>query len=209
MTAPTEELDDVYGAKSPEEARAIYDQWSVSYDADNLRRGFRLPPLGAGLLARYLGGTDGPVLDAGCGTGLVGETLGLLGYGPITGCDLSPEMLAAARRTGAYAALHTVDLGQPLPFDAAAFAGFICVGSFGPGHAPPVSLKHLAQVTRPGGYGVFNLIEATYEDQGFAAMIEELSASGTWRIVRKTAPFLPFLLAEPDLWTRLYVVQVA
>lgn len=209
MAGTTEELDDVYGAKSPDETRAIYNQWSRSYDADNLRRGFRLPPLGAGLLARYLGRAQGPVLDAGCGTGLVGETLGVLGYGPLTGCDLSPDMLVAARRTGAYDALIEADLGQPLPFDPGHFAGFICVGSFGPGHAPPLSLQHLAQVTRPGGYGVFNLLEATYEAQGFAAMIEDLTAAGTWRVVQKSAPFLPFLLAEPDLWSRLYVVQIA
>ena len=45
-----------------------------------LAKGFRLPFLGAGLLASYLGRTHGPILDAGCGTGLVGETLMLMGY---------------------------------------------------------------------------------------------------------------------------------
>lgn len=38
MTAPSDDLDDVYGAKSPAEARAIYDQWSASYDAENLAK---------------------------------------------------------------------------------------------------------------------------------------------------------------------------
>lgn len=208
MAAHTEELEDVYGAKSPEETRAIYNQWAGSYDADNLKRGFRLPSLGAGLLARYLGQNNGPILDAGCGTGLVSETLKLLGYGPITGCDLSPDMLAAARETGAYDELHEADLGQPLPFEDSSFAGFICVGSFGPGHAPPVSLENLARVTRPGGYGVFNLIEASYEDQGFPAVMDGLTKAGKWQIMHQSEPFLPFLLAEPDLWSRLYVVRM-
>ncbi len=209
MAAHTEELADVYGAKSPEEARAIYNQWSDSYDADNLSRGFRLPSLGAGLLARYLGQERGPILDACCGTGLVGETLGILGYDRLTGCDISPEMLDAAQKTGAYADLHEADMGQPLPFEKDTFAGFVCVGAFGPGHAPPISLEHLARVTRPGGYGIFNLIEATYQEQGFPEVMDRLSTSGAWRIVQKSAPFLPFLLAEPDLWSRLYVVEIA
>ena len=207
MAAHTEELADVYGAKSPEEARTIYNQWSDSYDADNLSRGFRLPSLGAGLLARYLG--KGPVLDACCGTGLVGETLRVLGYDQLTGCDISPDMLAAARKIGCYGDLLEADLGQPLPFDAKSFAGFVCVGAFGPGHAPPVSLEHLVEVTKPGGYGVFNLIEASYEEQGFPEVMERLSSSGVWQVVQVTQPFLPFLLAEPDLWSRAYVVQIA
>ena len=208
MSLTTDDLGDVYGAKTPDESRAIYNNWASSYDADNLSNGFRLPSLGAGLLARHMGPTDGPVLDAGCGTGLVGESLRLLGLGPITGCDLSPDMLGVAEQTGAYAALHEVDLGRGLSFDDNTFAGFICVGAFGPGHAPPASLTHLARVTRPGGYGVFNLIEKTYADQGFPPVMETLTHTGQWKVVQTTPPFLPFLLSEPDLWTRAYVVQM-
>ena len=208
MNAHTEELEGVYGAKSPEETRATYNQWADSYDADNLSRGFRIPPLGAGLLARHLGPVQGPVLDAGCGTGLVGEALGILGLSPITGCDLSPDMLTAAGKTGVYEALHEVNLGEGLPFEDDSFTGFTCIGSFGPGHAPPVSLTHLARVTRPGGFGVFNLIEAAFEEQGFPEVMDGLTAAGKWKIVQRSDPFLPFLLGEPDLWTRLYVVRM-
>ena len=208
MAAHTDELEDVYGAKTPEESRAIYNKWASSYDADNLTRGFRLPSLGAGLLAQHLGPTNAPVLDACCGTGLVGETLNIMGYTALTGADLSPDMLVAARETGAYSSLVEADLGQPLPFEAGEFAGFVCVGAFGPGHAPPRSLEHLVHVTRSGGIGVFNLIEASFEEQGFPAVMDRLTESGTWRILQVTPPFLPFLLAEPDLWSRAYVVQV-
>ncbi len=203
----TEDLDDVYGAKTPDEARAIYAKWSSSYDADNLSRGFRLPALGAGLLARFLDGADGPLLDAGCGTGLAGETLSLLGYSDITGCDLSPEMIERAARTGVYQSFEHADMGASLPFADGQFAGFVCVGSFGPGHAPPSTLTHLARVMRPGGIGVFNLLEGTYVDQGFPPVIDDLVGAGTWEVIYTTPPFLPFLLAEPDLWSRAYVVR--
>lgn len=204
----TEDLDGVYGAKTPEESRAIYDDWSTSYDADTLAKGFRLPALGAGLLASYLGRSHGPILDAGCGTGLVGETLMVMGYSHVLGCDLSPEMLAQAERTGAYAGLAQADMGAGLPYADDHFAGFVCVGSFGPGHAPPATLRHLARVTRPGGYGVFNLGEATYKDLGFPEVMDALKAEGAWEVVHVTPPFLPFLLGEPDLWVRAYVVRM-
>jgi SAM-dependent methyltransferase len=204
----TDDLDDVYGAKSPEESRAIYDKWSTGYDADCLSMGFRLPGLGAGLLGRFLGDADAPVLDACCGTGLVGETLRLLGYRRIAGCDLSPEMLAVARETGAYERLEEADTGVGLPFDDDGFAGFVCVGAFGPGHAPPVTLEHLARVTRPGGIGVFNLLDATWEEQGFPAVLKKLAASGAWEVIHTTPSFRPFLLAEAELWSTGYVVRM-
>ena len=204
----TEDLDDVYGAKSPEESRAIYDRWSSSYDVDNLSRGFRLPALGAGLLARYLGAARGPILDAGCGTGLVGETLHLMGYAHLVGCDLSAEMIAEARQRGVYQSFAEADMGASLPFADGEFEGFVCVGSFGPGHAPPSTLTHLARVTRAGGIGVFNLLDATYEEQGFPDVMQGLVSEGSWDVIHTTPPFLPFLLAEPDLWSRAYVVRM-
>lgn len=204
----TYRLDGVYGAKTPEESRSLYNKWSSQYDADTLSLGFRLPALGAGLLARYLGHAEGPVLDACCGTGLVGETLHILGYRAITGCDISPDMMAQATTTGAYQALIEANAGEALPFEDDYFAGFVCVGAFGPGHAPPSTLRHLARVTRHGGIGVFNLIEDSYEDQGFGKVIRDLQGNGTWEVQYTSPPFLPFLLAEPDLWSRAWVVRI-
>lgn len=204
----TEDLDDVYSATTPEAAQRLYDDWSRSYDADNLRKGFRLPAISAAMLARHLGTKPGPILDAGCGTGLVGETLSILGYGPITGCDLSPEMIAAAERTGAYAGFEVANMAEALPFEDDSFAAFTCIGSFGPGHAPPESLHELARVTRPGGIGVFNLLTATWQDQGFPQVIDGLTASGKWEEVEISKPFRPYLLAEPELWNRLHVMRM-
>jgi ubiquinone/menaquinone biosynthesis C-methylase UbiE len=208
MTSHKEILESVYGAETPEQSRAAYDQWSTSYDADNLAKGFRLPALGAAMLARHLGVSEEPVLDAACGTGLVGETLAVLGYGPITGCDLSPEMIDAARKTGAYAGFTQANMAEVLPFEDDTFAGFTCIGAFGPGHAPPESLYELARVTRPGGVGVFNLLTASWEAQGFPRVIEALTSQGVCEEVEISRPFRPYLLAEPELRSRLHVMRV-
>jgi SAM-dependent methyltransferase len=204
----SQDLDKVYGAKTKDESRAAYNGWSASYDAENIAKGFRLPALCAGLLARHLGGENGPILDAGCGTGLVGETLAILGYGPITGCDLSTGMMARAAQTGAYADFAEADMGTALPFADGHFAGFTCVGAFGPGHAPPATLRHLVRVTRPGGVGVFNVVEATWRDQGFPQMMEQLTDDGLWRVEQVTEPFRAYLLAEPEVATRAFAVRI-
>jgi predicted TPR repeat methyltransferase len=51
-----------------------------------------------------------PILDAGCGTGLAGDCLRVLGYGELVGIDLSEPMLAHAARLGIYAALRPMIL---------------------------------------------------------------------------------------------------
>ena len=91
------DLDAVYGAKSPEESRALYQAWATDYDADNLRKGYRLAGIAAALLARYLPRGEGPILDAGCGTGLIGEALTIFSYPEIEGLDISERMLEGAR----------------------------------------------------------------------------------------------------------------
>jgi len=52
----------------------------------------------------------GPVLDLGCGTGLVAVALTGLKLGPWVGVDLSPHMLRLAAAKGLYAGLHESDI---------------------------------------------------------------------------------------------------
>lgn len=208
MPLETDDLGGVYGAASPTEARRLYDAWAARYDGENLAKGYQVPGLGAAFLARHLAPGAGPVLDAGCGTGLVGAMLATLGYGPLTGLDLSAEMLAVAGARGVYARLAEQDLGRPIPEPDAAYAGFACFGSFGPGHAPPESLDELVRLTCPGGIGVFNVVEATWRDQGFPAVFDRLAAAGRWRERERSAPFRAYLIAEPALLCRIFVVEV-
>lgn len=209
MTGKDSDLDQVYGASSPEEIRAIYQDWAARYDEENLKKGFHLPTLGAGLLARHLpkgaGAGAGPVLDAGCGTGLVGLALSIFGVDALEGMDLSEAMLEVAGTRGVYAKLTAQELGKPLDEPDGRFAGACCFGSFGPGHAPPETLDELVRVVRPGGPIAFNVVAGTYVDQGFEAKMAALSEQGLWRETERTPRFRPFLLGEPDLFGIAFV----
>ncbi len=207
MSLKTDDLDAVYGAKSPEETRAIYDDWAANYDTELMAKGYWLPMLAAGLVARYVAAEE-PVLDAGCGTGLIGVTLGALGHRRIAGLDLAEGMVATAERLGVYERLYTHRLGTPIPEPDGAFGAVVSTGSFGPGHAPPESLEEFARVVRPGGHVIFNVVEASWEEQGFPAVIDRLAAAGRWRERERSAPVRAFLLAEPELMVRFFVYEV-
>lgn len=130
---------------------AKYDHWSRSYDAD-LADGYRhCPYRAADLLMEYLP-AGGAVLDAGCGTGTVGERLAEHGVTDLYGVDFSAGMLRAARAKEIYREVHRHDLTQPgLPYPPGSFEAIICVGLFTFGHLPPSALTSLTAMLAPGG----------------------------------------------------------
>jgi hypothetical protein len=73
-------LGAVYEAATAEEVARLYDGWASTYDAEMAVAGYRHPSICLALLARHVPAGSAPVLDAGAGTGLVGEWLGIIGY---------------------------------------------------------------------------------------------------------------------------------
>ena len=123
---------------------------------------YRHPSIGAALLARHLPRGAGPVLDAGAGTGLLGDWLRILGYGPLEGLDISQGMLAVARGKGVYAALHCAALGEALPFADGHFAGIISTGVFTTGHVGAEALPELRRICRCGGVIVLTVKDTVW-----------------------------------------------
>ena len=74
----------------------------------------RHPAICVALLARYVPPGNVRVLDAGVGTGIVGELLAIVGYAAIDGIDISQGMLDKAAEKGLYADLRVADMTQPL-----------------------------------------------------------------------------------------------
>ena len=168
-------LGAVYSAKAEEEVAALYDDWAATYDGEMAVAGYRHPSIGAALLARYLAIGSAPVLDAGCGTGLLGQWLAILGYPEVDGLDISPGMLAVAQKKEAYARLYCLALGKTLPIEEQHYAGVISTGVFTTGHVGPEGLDELIRICRPGGVIVLTVKMAVW-DAGFAARIGELES---------------------------------
>ena len=150
---------------------------------------------------------DGPVLDAGCGTGLSASILNALGYKDLTGLDFSPEMLNAARARGGYGTLVEAELGKALPFETGQFAAFISTGVFTAGHAPASALHELARLLKPGGHAVFTIRTSICESGGFDVVMRTLEGAGIWTCCEISEPFRAFALAEPEVLVRAYVFR--
>ena len=203
-------LAKVYGATDERGLVRHYDAWADTYDDDLTRFGYRHPALVVAMLARYVGVGDGPVLDAGVGTGLLGELLAVLGYRDLTGIDMSDGMLRLARAKGVYRALANMVLGQPLAFADDRFAATISTGVLTVGHAPPAALDELIRVTRADGYMIFTITTKAYQEAGFEQKIDELEAQGRWRRQEITRPYvtLPATRSEASQTAQIFVYRV-
>src|SRR5690606_23615540 len=121
---------------------------------------------------------SGPLLDAGCGTGLSGPYLAAHGYDRIAALDFSEAMLQLAGSRGVYDDLRRATLGEVLPWDDDHFAAFFSTGVFTEGHAPASSLGELCRITRPGGHAIFTVRDTILHTAGFAAIMADLSTRG-------------------------------
>ncbi len=176
----------IYSTKDNEELLERYDEWAASYDEDlTTHEEYRAPAVTAEVLYRLVP-KEAKLLDAGAGTGLLGEVLAAAGYGDIVAIDLSQGMLEVAAAKGVYRELRRMVLGEHLDFPANAFDAVAAVGVFTAAHAPASSFQELVRVTTPGGHIVFTLSEQAHEESGFKEMIESLESQGKWRLVEKT-----------------------
>lgn len=131
--------------------RSSYDRVAADYAA-HFRDGLADMPVERSVLSLFAEVVRGPVLDVGCGTGIVTGELARLGI-DVSGVDLSPGMLDMARRQ---LPELTFEVGSmlALPHADDAFAGV--VAWYSTIHVPdpdlPAALAELARVLRPGGH---------------------------------------------------------
>ena len=208
MTSEKSVLDEVYAASSAEELAAAYAKWSSEYDRETIGLGYCLPFIIAAWVARYVPVGGGPLLDAGCGTGLSGPYLRALGYDAIEGLDFSQEMLRLAGQRNAYRALKRATLGETLPWPDRHFAAFLSTGVFTEGHAPSSSLDELVRIVSPGGAVIFTVRESVIEAGGFRQRFAALTDAGRWTAVEESEPFRAFAVAEPEVTVKAFVFRV-
>jgi len=202
-------LDLVYAASTPEELAHAYAAWAASYDRETAELGYCLPFLITSWVTRHVAKGDGPLLDAGCGTGLTGPYLKALGHEAIEGLDLSGDMLRIAESRGAYTALRQAELGKELPWPNGHFRAVFSTGVFTEGHAPATAVDEIARITKPGGHVILTVRDSILETGGFRRKFKELEASGSWRAVEESPPFRAFAIAEPEVLVKAFVFRVS
>ena len=136
-------VQSVYSAKNKEELEKLYDKWAKNYDKDmELDYSWLGPEYTVKFLTKYVKNTE-KILDAGCGTGIIGELLHQKKFNNITGIDLSQKMLEEAEKKQVYSQLLHLSLEDAYKLEPLYFDAIISVGVFTLGHAAPEAIKPL------------------------------------------------------------------
>ena len=198
----------IYSSQDNQELEERYDQWAKDYNSDlEVDFGWLGPQRAARVFASQVP-RHARVLDAGAGTGLVGQALSELGYSQLFAMDLSQGMLEEARKKGIYLELRQMVMGEPLDYPTDSFDAVISVGVLTVGHAPASSFDELIRIAKPGGHIVFSLRPDVYETGGFKEKQRALEAAVSWRLVEVTEEFQPLPKGEPEVYHQVWVYQV-
>jgi len=149
--------------------------------------------------------TNARILDAGAGTGLVGQALQDKGFREIVAVDYAAQMLEIARVKGIYSEIHQCDLSQPTQFQTNSFDGVISCGTTS--QMPSVSLREFERILRPGGKIVFASVAEPWAEFGWAAIFAELEATGKLSLISRGAPFQMMPTTEPQFMCEILVIQ--
>ncbi len=174
----------IYKLTSKKEVLEYYDDWTnnAQFNQDMVDWKYTAPSNTAKLLHKYSPNKDIEILDAGCGSGLVGMELAKKGYINITGADFSQSMMDLIPKN-IYKSLKLIDLNETLFYKKNSFDAIICVGTFTYGHVKARALDEFLRITKNNGLICFTVNEGIYNKYKFDKKITELSKNNSWKIL--------------------------
>lgn len=179
-----------------------YNKWAKNYDHDVQNEEYSGPQFIAHYLndclysvfGQSLRKEDISILDAGCGTGLVGVALHDKGYRHLDGFDLSETMVEKARQTNIYQTLTAgCDMLKKIPtYKDNQYDVTVCCGVFTTGHVPPMALQELIRITKSGGIIVASTRKSYYKTTPFKQVYQQLEQTGVINLLdcAMDAPYL-------------------
>lgn len=170
-------LENAYELETPDDNRTYYDELARSYDED-FANGlqYRLPTHVYDVFSALANPEDSPILDVGCGTGLLG---GLLSASEcvVDGADISPAMLRVCKEKGVYRQLFEVDLTESLANISNGYGAVLSSGTFTHGHLGTEPFVALLDVANPNALFVITINKVHFEQMGFSATVDGLIES--------------------------------
>ena len=157
-----------------EQKLQIYEQWCQGYDEEILSELGYIAPVKAGeVFASHVYDRNSYILDAACGTGLVGLQLSEYGYINVDGLDFSLGMLERSTKKVVYKRFIHKDIAKPIGLDQR-YDAAICVGLFGFGMPGIDSLAHLMASVKTGGVAVVTVNALAWAELGLAEEVRRL-----------------------------------
>lgn len=194
-------LNEAYAAKTPTDNKELYEDWAPTYESGFIEyMGYVYHRTVADLFVAHRDDVSGPVVDVGCGTGIVGVELRHLDVEPVDGLDISPAMLEEAsaktdsRGAPAYRTLIAADLTSALDLASDIYSGVISAGTFTHGHVGPEAFDEMLRIAVDGATFTLGINAEHFVERGFEAKFASLVSDG---LISKPE-LIDIAIYEPD-----------
>ena len=173
----------IYQLNTSDEVLNYYKNWTSKdkFNKDMVDWNYTAPINAVSLIKKCALKKDIQILDAGCGSGLVGIEMQKNGYTNIDGVDLSQDMINLIPK-GVYKNLEVANLNKPLKCENHKYDVVMCVGTFTYGHVKPHALDEMIRITKNKGFICFSVNEGIHEEYGFDKKIKKLTDNQSWNI---------------------------
>ena len=183
----TKDIDNklpIYQLKTKKKVLDYYVNWTKNdqYNKDMIDWNYQAPYNASKLFNQFANDKKIKILDAGCGSGLVGCELKKLGFVNLHGVDFSQNMLDQVPKD-IYNNLDLIDLNKTTKYLKNTFDAVICVGTFTYGHVKANALNEFVRIVKKNGLICFTINEGIYLEYKFDKTIEKLSFNNKWEIL--------------------------
>ena len=184
MSEKTEDKISIYKLDTPEEILNYYKNWSSNnnYEKDLEEWNYVAPHECCQLFIHQVKNKNSLILDAGCGTGLVGKILQTQEYQNLEGLDFSQEMLDLVP-ANIYQKIFQADLNQSLSIPDHYYDHALCVGTFTYGHVKTNAFSEFHRILKDNAIFVFSINEGVYESYNFGEAIANYEKLDKWEVL--------------------------
>lgn len=190
-------ISELTPSSTENDAKETYDAWAATYEKDTDEHGYKGHVLCMEAFNKAMqsegvfpgANKNIKILDAGAGTGIIGEMLVKQGYTNVDALDISQKMLDIAIKKNVYkrficAPLSDVRIEQ---IQTAEYDVTLCAGTIVYGQAKPVALDECIRHVRPGGLFIFSIRADSFDPKelGYSTKFEELEKLGKWSLVNR------------------------
>ena len=184
MPEKTEDKISIYKLDTPEEILDYYKNWSSNnnYEKDLEDWNYVAPHECCHLFVHQVQNKNSLILDAGCGTGLVGKILQSQDYTNLEGLDFSQEMLDLVP-ANIYQKIFRADLNQSLSIHDSYYDHALCVGTFTYGHVKANAFAEFHRILKNNAIFIFSINEGVYESYNFGEAIANYEKLDKWKVL--------------------------
>jgi predicted TPR repeat methyltransferase len=189
-----QDLENTSKLGTPDDNFAYCRGFDEIYDTDfGEQLGYCHPSaIAAAYLVHADAGADVPIVDVGCGTGIVAAEL-KLPCEIIDGMDIFSEMPSVARSKTLCRNLFEVDSTGTLQNISNAYGVVLSAGTFTLGCLGPEPLRNLLQIAQSGALFVIGVNRAHFEKHGFSRILDQMA---------RAKEFGPLEIAEINIYAK-------